>query len=175
MPTISQSNRFKRCLESLRHGGGDAAVAARRAERLLEELSRESASSLEFRWKTHNGEARIEGCRKFYLGRRFRLVCIRKEQHILFACAGPHDECDRWIEQNRHRDFSSLMAEPALNREPLPEPGTALCPGDDPSQPGPETDYEAYLRERISDRELGSVLGALFTLKEPPLSQPAKQ
>lgn len=170
MPTISQSNRFKRCIESLRHGGGDAAIAAGRAERLLGELSRESASSLEFRWKTHNGEARIEGCRKFYLGRRFRLVCIKKGQQILFACAGPHDECDRWIEQNRHGDFSALMAEPAIDRAPLPEPGTAQCSGDDPSQPGPETDYQAYLRERISDRELGSFLGAAFAGKEPPRS-----
>lgn len=171
MPTVIQSNRFQRCLESLRQGGGAASIAAKKAERLIEEMSRESASGLEFRWKTHNGEARIEGCRKFYLGRRFRLICVKKERQILFAFAGPHDECDLWIEQNRHRDFSSLMSEPAADRVPRPEPETAQPAGDDPSEPGPETDYETFLRGRISDRDLCSFLGALFAVRQTPPTQ----
>ncbi|HBA88315.1 MAG TPA: hypothetical protein DCZ75_10105 [Geobacter sp.] len=168
MALIFRTNRFNRCLEALRLGGGDAAIAAKRAERLVTEMSMECPSGIERRWQTHNGEARIDGCRKFYIGRRFRLICIKGERQVVFAFAGPHDECDRWIEKNRNRDFSPLLAAGAAadwtaSLPEAPAASEAAMPALGASEPGPETDYEAYLRQRISERDLSAFLGELFS------------
>ena len=166
MSIVNRTDRLNCCLEQLHQGGGDATFAAVRAERLILELSRESSSGLERRWKTHKGESRIDGCRKFYIGRRFRLICIRKEQQILFVFAGTHDECDRWIEYNRRRDFSTLSAAAASECEAtLPAVALADISHLEMSEPGPETDYESYLRKRVSEREIHSFFTELFARK----------
>ena len=163
MLIVNRTDRLNRCLEKLRQGGGDSTFAAERAERLILEMSRESSSGLERRWKTHKGEARIDGCRKFYIGRRFRLICIRNEPQILLAFAGIHDECDRWIENNRSRDFSPRPPAAASQCEAsLPAVATADISRLETSEPGPENDYEAYLRNRVSERELRSFFAELF-------------
>lgn len=164
MLLVYRTNRFNRCLEALRQGGGEAAVAADRAERLVTEMSRECPSGIEKRWQTHNGEARIDGCRKFFIGRRFRVICLKEENQIVFAFAGPHDECDRWIEKNRSRDLSSLVAAGVAvgGVTSVPAASEPRIPVIDASEPGPETDYEAYLRERISERDLKTFFGSLF-------------
>lgn len=121
---VIRSERFDRCLEELRQGGGETAIAVRRAELLIEEFANGSSSRLEQRWKTNNGEARIDGCRKFYIGRRYRLVCIKQGQQALLLYAGTHDDCDRWLERNRGTSFH---LEPSAAATPsVPEPAAAV-------------------------------------------------
>ena len=120
---VVHTERFDRCLEDLRQGGGETAIAVRRAELLIEEFANGSSSRLEQRWKTNNGEARIDGCRKFYIGRRYRLVCIKQGQQALLLYAGTHDDCDRWLERNRGTSF---RLEPSVAAKPsVPEPAAA--------------------------------------------------
>ena len=163
MPAVNRTDRFNRCLIDLRQGGGDAAIAANRAERLIRELSLDSGDNLKRRWKTNNGEARIDGCRKFYIGHRFRLISILQENQILLTFAGTHDACDRWIEKHRGRDFSSPAHTAAECAAALPAVATADAPHQDPTIPGPETDYDAYLREQFSEREIRTFFSELFT------------
>lgn len=120
---VIRSERFDRCLEELRQGGGEAAIAVERAELLIEEFANGSSSRLEQRWKTNNGEARIDGCRKFYIGRRYRLVCIRQGAQTLLLYAGTHDDCDRWLERNRGTTFH---LEPAAETPSVPETAAAV-------------------------------------------------
>ena len=105
MIIIHRTERFDRCLQNLRQDGGDAAIAAEKAELLIREIAQGRSSSLERRWKTNNGEARIDGCRKFYIGHRYRLVCVKEDKQILLLLAGTHDDCDRWLERNRGASF----------------------------------------------------------------------
>jgi hypothetical protein len=50
---------------------------------------------------TKHGELRIKGCMKYDLGSGYRLVTLKYGCHIYLLYAGSHDECNRWIENNR--------------------------------------------------------------------------
>lgn len=155
MIVIHRTERFDRCLEELRHDGGDAALAAERAEVLIREMVQGGLSFLEQRWKTNNGEARIEGCRKFYIGRRYRLVSIKQGQRILLLHAGTHDDCDRWLNSNRGASFGMEQITAAI---PLvPKSAKHFVAAD--AVPGVEI-IEEY-REELSQRELRLIFRGL--------------
>lgn len=105
MTIVHSTERFDRCLKELTERGGEAAIAVKKAELFISEIAREDAAELERRWRTKNGEARIDRCRKFYIGRRYRLVCIKHGAQVLLLYAGTHDECDRWLDNNRGTSF----------------------------------------------------------------------
>lgn len=149
MLIVHRDERFERCIEVLQRSGGEAEIAATRAELLIAELARsDEPNSLDQRWKTRNGEARIEGCRKFYIGHRYRMIGIKKGQQLVLLYAGTHDECDRWIEHNRR-----LVPELPLDREPhkyaVQEPCKAEASNEDP-----DSDYEELLRQRLNEHDL---------------------
>lgn len=148
MIVIHRTERFDRCLEELRQDGGDAAIAAERAERLIHALSQDNLFSLERHWKTNNGEARIDGCRKFYIGRRYRLVCIKQGQQILLLYAGHHDVCDRWLERNRGASFG--MEQMSATTSSAPESAVPVVAADGV----PEEELIAKSSEELSQREL---------------------
>ncbi len=52
---------------------------------------------------TKNGEARIKGCRKYDLGAGYRLVTLKRGNDLYLLYAGTHDECGRWVENNREQ------------------------------------------------------------------------
>ena len=151
MIDVHRTDRFDRSLEKLRQDGGEAAMAADKAELLIREIAQGRSSSLERRWKTNNGEARIDGCRKFYIGRRYRLVCVKEDKQILLLLAGTHDDCDRWLERNRGASFGM---------EPMP---TTI-----PSAPESAMSFavvdgvqEVEIHEEVSQRELRLIFRGL--------------
>ena len=50
---------------------------------------------------TNHGETRIKKCIKYDLTGYARLITIQDSGIVLFCFAGTHDDCDRWLEQNR--------------------------------------------------------------------------
>ncbi|HSO18507.1 MAG TPA: hypothetical protein VLT88_03555 [Desulfosarcina sp.] len=52
---------------------------------------------------TKNGDARIKGCRKFDLGAGYGLVSVKQGNDLYLLFVRTHDECSRWIENNRQR------------------------------------------------------------------------
>lgn len=157
MPTIHNDDRFEKSLDSLRRAGGEAAIAARRAETLIRALGRdEETLGLERRKRTRNGEARIENCRKYQLGGGYRLICINRGNVLVPLHVGTHDDCDRWIENNRKLrvdlDDDGLMpkVEPVLEMEPRADMGE------------PADYYDTPLTERLSQRELREVFRGLY-------------
>lgn len=151
MIVIQRTERFDRCLQNLRQHGGDAAIAAERAELLIREIAQGGSSNLEQRWKTNNGEARIDGCRKFYIGRRYRLICIKEDQQILLLLAGTHDDCDRWLESNRGASFRIDQITAAIQSAPesaMPFAGVDGVP-------------EVEICEELSQRELRLIFQGL--------------
>ncbi|PKN12542.1 MAG: hypothetical protein CVU69_07105 [Deltaproteobacteria bacterium HGW-Deltaproteobacteria-4] len=155
MIVIHRTDRFDRCLDELRQGGGEAVIAVEKAEQFIRDISRDNSSRLEQRWKTKNGEARIEGCRKFCIGRRYRLICIKQGQKILLLHAGTHDDCDRWLERNRGASFAmeGMMAiVPSA-----PETATNVAADDDfPEDRMTEDDHE-----ELSQKELRIIFRGL--------------
>ncbi len=155
MKVIHRTERFDRCLQNLQQDGGDAAIAAERAELLIREIAQGGSSSLEQRWKTNNGEARIEGFRKFYIGRRYRLLCIKQGQRILLLHAGTHDDCDRWLDSNRGASFGmeQITAAIPLARESA-IPSVAV-------DGVPDVEIIEEYREELSQRELRLIFRGL--------------
>ncbi len=50
--------------------------------------------------RTQYGEKRIRKCIKYDLGWGFRLITVLRKGCLFICHLGPHDECDRWLEDN---------------------------------------------------------------------------
>lgn len=49
---------------------------------------------------TKYGENRIKNCHKYDLGCGYRLIVLRHDSKIYIPFLGPHDDCQRWLENN---------------------------------------------------------------------------
>jgi len=109
---------FNKRVNQLHKAGGKAAQAARRVERIIQQLvgcdpmKPEEAAKL-----TRYGEARIDKCRKLDLGSGYRLIYLKDRSIYVFLFVGTHDECDRWLKRNV--GFEALTGESKC--EPIPE------------------------------------------------------
>jgi len=104
---------------------------------------------------TKHGELRIDKCWKYDLGSHYRLICIRPEQDLIISYTGTHDDCDRWIENNRRfePELNVIRAEGLL----IEEEEVKACL----DQPEPEMDYEDMLRQKIDDKMLREIFSGL--------------
>ena len=93
--------KLKKCLAALKKGSSRAGLAADRLETIVAEAERGRLPPAEMVTFTHNGEARIKGCRKYDLGGGYRLVTLKNGGDLFLLFAGNHEECSRWIENNR--------------------------------------------------------------------------
>jgi mRNA-degrading endonuclease RelE of RelBE toxin-antitoxin system len=100
--TIHREASFKKALKALEKGDRAASAAAERAKEIISKLAAGEHQAIELQnRRTHNGELRIGGCRKYNLGGGYRLVCIKQKSRLLATFVGSHDDCNRWIENNR--------------------------------------------------------------------------
>jgi hypothetical protein len=152
---IHRPPRFNKCLENLRRSGGKAAQAVRRAEEIIESLQGKGDASNQHRNRlTKHGELRIEGCIKYDLGGAYRLIGLRRGSNLVLTYVGTHDDCDRWIENNRGHVPSIEPDAPP----PAPEAKPDLCMGETPES---EPDYDALLMERIDEKVLRKVFSGI--------------
>lgn len=93
--------KLKKCLAALKKGSSRAGLAAGRLETIVAEAECGRLPPAEMVTFTHNGEARIKGCRKYDLGGGYRLVTLKNGGDLFLLFAGNHEECSRWIENNR--------------------------------------------------------------------------
>jgi hypothetical protein len=147
--------RFNKCLENLRKSGGKAARAATRAEEIIQWLQDEpDAANRLWNHLTKHGELRIDRCVKYDLGGAYRLVGVRRGRNLVFSFVGTHDDCDRWLENNRGH---APQIEPDV-APPLPEAKTDESPGETLE---PQADYDALLMERIDEQVLRKVFSGI--------------
>ena len=99
--SVYRDPRFDRQLDALRRAGNVNAIAANKAEKIIHKLAQGWQMPSEIGMVTKNGEFRIKKCIKYDLGRGYRLITIRKADHLFISFIGKHDECDRWLENNR--------------------------------------------------------------------------
>lgn len=93
--------KLEKYLATLRKGSRRAGLAADRVETIIMEVERGKLPPEEMCAFTRNGEARIKGCRKYNLGAGYRLVTLKQGNDLYLLFVGTHDECSRWIENNR--------------------------------------------------------------------------
>lgn len=159
MVVLHQDHQFEKCLEGLRRSGGSGALAARRAQEILSELTslpgRAAVSNCRL---TKNGEARINKCRKYDLGGGYRLVLIRDGRHLIPLFAGSHDDCDRWLQRNQ--GFKADIPTPPTTLFPTPvrEPETPPSP----AAAAESDEYELSLKKRLTNRELKELFSGLW-------------
>lgn len=105
IPLIQRETQFNKSLAALRRAGGLAARAANEVDSILGRLVLQGGATNEIGKLTKHGESRIRNCVKYDLSGGYRLVCITQDEYILFLYAGSHDDCDRWINNNRGLRF----------------------------------------------------------------------
>ena len=93
--------KIEKCLAALRKSNRRAVLAADRVQTIIDELERGILPPGEICTFTKNGDARINGCRKYDLGAGYRLVSVKQGSDLYLLFVGTHDECSRWIENNR--------------------------------------------------------------------------
>ena len=96
----------------LRRAGKKAAIAEKKAEKIIDKLIKgsipEYLSSL-----TRTREYRIENCIKYDLGNGYRLITCKHGDRLFILFVGTHDECHRWLENNK--GWQPVSADPRGN------------------------------------------------------------
>jgi hypothetical protein len=152
---IHRPPKFNKYLENLNKSGGKAAMAARRAEEIIESLQNKPDAVGQLRNRlTKHGELRIDRCIKYDLGGAYRLVGVRKGRNLVFTFVGTHDDCDRWIEN--HRGHVPPI-EPDVAPSPL-EADTTEASGQEVE---PQEDYDTLLMERIDEKTLRKIFSGI--------------
>jgi hypothetical protein len=58
---------------------------------------------------TKHGELRIKGVIKYDLGSGYRLVTLKQDGLFFLLFVGSHDDCHRWIENNRELSIEQCV------------------------------------------------------------------
>ncbi|MDA3969754.1 MAG: hypothetical protein PF442_00220 [Desulfobulbaceae bacterium] len=98
---IHQTRRFSKQLQAMYMAGKDERNIARRAERIIVGLQADPLHEETECRRTHYGEHRLMDCRKYDLSCGFRLVGLKRGRRLIFTCIASHDDCQRWIINNR--------------------------------------------------------------------------
>jgi hypothetical protein len=158
---VHRTQTLDRSLEDLRRKGGIASVVAKRADELIRLITRteEKHAREQFRL-TRNGEYRIKYCRKYDLGSGYRLVLLRKGQHLVLLYAGSHDDCSRWIEHNKKHNYKIDNTTHLIQVKHDVRSDDSVS--DDVLEEEPFVDkYEAAIMSRIDDSILRKIFSGL--------------
>ena len=145
---IHREASFRKSLGALFKGDKIASQAACRAEEIIERLSSGDFQAIEVvSRRTKNGELRIDGCQKYNLGGGYRLICVKRGNHLIAAYTGSHDDCDRWLENNRgfKPGYQSSGDTPFPSEKRESEHPSRWEP------PESEPDYDDILMEKIDE------------------------
>ena len=104
IPTLYLDAKLDKQLRALRREGKKAALAAEQAQDIIAKLRGGRFASMEAGSTTKNGELRLKGCLKYDLGSGYRMVTLKQGRDLYVLHIGSHDDCHRWLENNR--DFS---------------------------------------------------------------------
>ena len=155
---IHQTRTFRKQFQTMQRAGKKERTIAERAERIIYRLQTDPLDEKAACKRTHNGELRLRDCRKYNLSSGFRLVGLKRKNRLIFTCIGSHDDCQKWIENNR--DFQD-----EIESQPIPpiQQGSraedcAEAMGEDWSE---DDEYEEQLMDQIDDNVLREVFSGL--------------
>ena len=93
--------RLEKQMGVLRRAGKKGMLAAQQADAIIDRLQAEPVPAVDIAATTRHGELRIKGCIKYDLGSGYRLVTFKRGGDLFILYVGTHDDCHRWIENNR--------------------------------------------------------------------------
>ena len=121
---------LKKCMELMQRSGKKASLAAGKAEEIIARLQTSGLSPQLAGTRSRHGEARIRGVIKYDLGSGYRLITIRRKNRCYLVYAGNHDDCHRWIENNREIDLNQVRRRCVK----LPTQENSFSPGETENQ-----------------------------------------
>ena len=155
---IHREPQLQKCLSKLRKAGGRAALAAERIEAIIATLAaHDDLRPAQVNKLTRHGEARIDKCKKFDLVGGYRLVYVREENHYFFLFAGTHDDCDRWLNNNRH-------LKPEINGENIPllvSPAAEVETASVQGATEDDSDYDDIVMQNVDEKMLRRIFRGL--------------
>jgi hypothetical protein len=155
---VHSKPRFEKRLKNLQKSEKFAVAAAMKADKIIDNLvCKGNRSIIETGRLSRYGEARIPNCIKYDLGKGYRLVCVRQREHFFLLYIGTHDDCRRWIENNRGL-IPDIHQRNTKTRFILNSPVTQ---GDETKDPEKDIDYEDLLMARITEKDLRWVFRGL--------------
>ena len=153
---VHQTRAFRKQFQALHKAGKKERTIAERAERIIRRLQTDPLDEKAACRRTYNGELRLRDCRKYNLSCGFRLVGLKREDRLIFTCIGSHDDCQKWIENNR--DFQD-----EIESQPIPfmRHRTRIedCAGAE--ELIEDDEYEEQLMDQIDDQVLREVFAGL--------------
>src|SRR5262245_17525905 len=155
---IHREPQLHKCRNKLRRAGGRAALAAERVEEIISTLaSHDGLRPQQVNKLTRHGEARIENCKKFDLVGGYRLVYVKEANHYFFLFAGTHDDCHRWLNNNRN-----LKPEPdGVDMPLMVRQADDVALSADYNVPVCDMDYDANVLKDIDEKMLRRVFRGL--------------
>ena len=148
--------RLEKILAGLKKGGRREKLVTDRVEAIIAEVKRGRLPPEEVASFTRNGEGRIRGCRKYDLGAGYRLITLKQGQDLYLLFVGTHDECGRWVENNREHLPLEMISERCRTVE-RSRPNQAMTRASAPPQMEPEEDW----LPPVTDRDLRMVFSGL--------------
>lgn len=137
--------KLDKCLAGLRRSGKKANLAADRADEIISRLKAGIFPPGQVATVTKHGELRIKGCMKYDLGSGYRLVTLKEGRELYLLYVGTHDECHRWIENNRDLPLN-LIAERSE--------AFAIKPGRERQMEKPPEEFEKEADPDVCDPEI---------------------
>ena len=153
---IHQTRRFAKRLVAMVTAGKNERIVAERARQILADLQTNPLHEEAECKRTRHGELRLNDCRKYDLSCGFRLIALKRERRLIFTYIGSHDDCQRWIENNRyHQDEIESAPVPPIDVENhhQSEAVTGIGPDHD--------EYEERLLVEIDERVLREIFSGL--------------
>jgi len=103
---VHQSPKFVKHLAALGNGGKKAAIIAQKAESILRLLLNQGYIRPDQLGATNRYvDRRIKNCTKYDLGGGYRLITVKKSEHLFVLYIGIHDDCCRWIDNNKELEL----------------------------------------------------------------------
>jgi len=164
--TVHRDKNFDEKIQKYLAHGGTALLAARKAEEIIGRIVHDGRNSgFKFGRHTRNGELRIKNCIKYDLGNGYRLICLKREYHLIVLHIGTHDECSRWIERNKDitYDLDNASCEHIATKE-VASPAS-------PKEADPADMYEEELLKKADDKVLRNIFCGISARDEDHLSE----
>lgn len=99
---IHQTRALRKQFQAMARGGKKERAIIERAETLIRRLQTDPLDEKAACRRTYNGEMRLRDCRKYNLSCGFRLISLKRDNRLIFTYIGSHDDCQKWIENNRY-------------------------------------------------------------------------
>lgn len=157
--TLYLDAKLEKQLQALSRSDKKAVLAAERAHEIVAKLQAGSPSLADAGSTTKRGELRIKGCIKYDLGGGYRLVTLKQGSDLYLLYAGSHDNCHRWLENNRELPVADIRRRSRRIMVDTSHTRAKCNDADNKAMDRKETDH---FSQELDDRHLRTIFSGLI-------------